>query len=128
MTISASVAWTQILNKSSLIQLGTSLTHHKGFLTDPYKLLPKLFRDVSDKNFEIISGETELANGGAAMTAYARMQFSEMSEYEIKELRAALLKYCELDTLAMVMIYEGWREMIKTSNCTRSVKHENSNY
>jgi len=21
--------------------------------------------------------------------------------------------YCELDTMAMVMIYEGWREMLK---------------
>jgi hypothetical protein len=31
-----------------------------------------------------------------------------MSDYERGELEAALLKYCELDTLAMVMIYEAW--------------------
>ena len=48
----------------------------------------------------------QVADGGAAMTAYARMQFSEMSEIESKELQKALLKYCELDTLAMVMIWE----------------------
>jgi hypothetical protein len=24
----------------------------------------------------------------------------------------ALLRYCELDTMAMVMLYEGWREMV----------------
>jgi hypothetical protein len=41
------------------------------------------------------------------------MQFSEMSDYEYKELSLALLKYCELDTLAMVMIYEAWREWVK---------------
>jgi hypothetical protein len=28
-------------------------------------------------------------------------------------LRSALLKYCELDTLAMVMIFEAWREWLK---------------
>jgi hypothetical protein len=40
------------------------------------------------------------------------MQFEEMSEYERSEIRKALLKYCELDTLAMVMIYEGWQDLI----------------
>jgi hypothetical protein len=33
-----------------------------------------------------------------------------MSDYERSEIEAALLKYCELDTFAMVMIYEAWRE------------------
>ena len=37
-SISASLSWTQVLSKSSLIQVGTSLTQHKGFLSDPYKL------------------------------------------------------------------------------------------
>lgn len=46
------------------------------------------------------------------MTAYARMQFEQMSEYEFGKLKSGLLKYCELDTFAMVMIYEAWREMI----------------
>ena len=55
----------------------------------------------------------ELRDGGAAMTAYARMQFTEMSDTERDVLRIALLKYCELDTLAMVMIFEAWREWLK---------------
>ncbi len=84
-----------------------------GNIIDPYKKLPKLFADVSDKNFDILTEEDELANGGAALTAYARMQFSEMSELERKELSSALLRYCELDTLAMVMIFEAWREWVK---------------
>lgn len=83
-----------------------------GYITDPYKLLPKMFTDISDKNMEILSEGNELNDGGAALTAYARMQFEEMIEYERQEICKALLKYCELDTMAMVMIYEGWKDML----------------
>ncbi len=60
-----------------------------------------------------LSEGDELRDGGAAMTAYARMQFEEMAERERQEIRAALLRYCELDTLAMVVIYEAWRDLIE---------------
>jgi len=80
--------------------------------SDPYKELPKMFQDVSDKNMELMCEEDELRDGGAAMTAYARSQFEEMSDYEWSEIKKALLKYCELDTLAMVMIYEGWKDLL----------------
>lgn len=83
-----------------------------GILVDPYKLLPKMFEDASEHDMNLLSNEDELRNGGAALTAYARMQFSEMSDYERVELENALLKYCELDTFAMVLIYEGWLELI----------------
>jgi hypothetical protein len=83
-----------------------------GSVKDPYKLLPRMFQDVSEKNFSILSEEDELRNGGAALTAYGKMQFSEISEYEKNELCQALLKYCELDTLAMVMIYEHWKWLV----------------
>ena len=79
---------------------------------DPYKLLPKMFQDIGDKDFALLSEDDELRDGGAALTAYARLQFEEMKEYERAEIRKALLKYCELDTLAMVMIYEGWKDLI----------------
>ncbi len=46
------------------------------------------------------------------MTAYARMQFEEMADDEREKIRKALLKYCELDTFAMVMIYEGWLDLL----------------
>ena len=84
-----------------------------GTVMDPYKRLPKMFQDMSEKNMNILTQDNELREGGAALTAYGKMQFSEISEYEKKELTQALLKYCELDTLAMVMIFEGWREMLK---------------
>jgi len=79
---------------------------------DPYKLLPNMFQDISEKDFAVLSDSDELRDGGAALTAYARMQFEEMSEYERTEIEKALLKYCELDTLAMVMIYEGWKDLV----------------
>ena len=46
------------------------------------------------------------------MNAYARTQFGEMSDYERNKITKNLLKYYALDTFAMVVIYESWREMI----------------
>ena len=83
-----------------------------GRVIDPYKLLPKVFEEDAGTSVELFSDDDELKEGGAAMTAYCRMQFSEMSDYERDKLKTALLKYCELDTFAMVMIYEAWREML----------------
>ena len=83
-----------------------------GTVIDPYKLLPPVFDEDIDASIDLISDDEKLKEGGAAMTAYCRMQFSEMSDYERDKLETALLKYCELDTFAMVMIYEAWREML----------------
>lgn len=42
------ISWTQVLNKTSVLQSGISVTKHDGYLTDPYKL-----RDVRpDERFE----------------------------------------------------------------------------
>jgi len=90
----------------------TWIVREDGRVKDPYKLLPRLFQDVSDKDLQLLSQEDELRDGGAALMAYARMQFEEMPEYERQEIKSALLKYCELDTLAMVMLYEGWKSLI----------------
>ena len=84
----------------------------EGKVVDPYKSLPKMFQDISDKNMNLLSEGNELSDGGAALTAYGIMQFSEISKDEKKALESALLRYCELDTLAMVMIYEAWRDML----------------
>ena len=42
------------------------------------------------------------------MMAYAKMQFAEMQPGEQALYRQASLRYCELDTLAMVMVVQGW--------------------
>ncbi|HKL59840.1 MAG TPA: DUF2779 domain-containing protein, partial [Sphaerochaeta sp.] len=89
------------------------LTFKDGKVVDPYMILPKMFGDISDKDMgQLISVDDELHNGGAALTAYARMQFEQMGDYEREEIRKALLKYCELDTMAMVMLYEGWLDLL----------------
>ncbi len=91
----------------------TWIEFKEGKVIDPYKRLPKLFEDASDEVMDsLLSDDNELMNGGAALTAYGKLQFSEITEYEKCELEKALLKYCELDTFAMVMIYEAWREFL----------------
>ena len=57
--------------------------------------------------------DSDIANGGAALTAYAMMQFTHMSDQEREKVKSALLRYCELDTFAMVMIWEHWNNLIK---------------
>ncbi len=80
---------------------------------DPYKQLPSLFEEATIEELELLlseaSEDSRLSDGGAAMTAYQKLQFTEMKDFERDELTKALKKYCELDTLAMVMIYEGWK-------------------
>lgn len=90
-----------------------------GKVKDPYQLLPKLFEELTPEEQELLdAGELfmtndELHDGGAAMTAYCKLQFADMTDLEREKVTKALLKYCELDTFAMVMIYEGWREMVR---------------
>lgn len=91
-----------------------------GIVLDPYRRLPRMFRDASDKDLRLLSDDDELRDGGAALTAYARMQFEEMGDYERGEIRSALLKYCELDTLAMVMLYEGMEGFAGRGGVTQS--------
>lgn len=62
-----------------------------------------------------MQGLEEIGEGGAAMMAYAKMQCCELPDAEREAIRMALLRYCELDTLAMVMLYEYWHEVLTTS-------------
>jgi len=80
----------------------------EGSVKDPYDLLPRLFTATNHVGERLLTNGSELKNGGAALMAYAKMQFEHLSDYERNELQTGLLKYCELDTLAMVMIYEAW--------------------
>lgn len=74
---------------------------------NPYKLLSSISSylgiDVDLDDIEIEDSES-VANGAAALMAYAKMQFSEGAM--LKALEQSLLTYCELDTLAMVFIWE----------------------
>ena len=46
------------------------------------------------------------------MKAFQVLQFSQISEAEKIGLRKGLLNYCELDTLAMVMLYEHLNSLL----------------
>ncbi len=83
-------------------------------LLSPYKILPPLFEGWTDEQLEKTLSEMEtVANGGAALTAYSKLQYEDMTNEERQALKNSLLKYCELDTLAMVMIYERFSEIIR---------------
>lgn len=79
---------------------------------DPYQQLPNLFDDIPNEEFHRLNPSGKLDDGGAAMIAYARMQFEDMDPRERTALQSGLLRYCELDTLAMVMLYEAWADWL----------------
>jgi hypothetical protein len=86
-----------------------------GSVRDPYEKLPSIYKDITRNEMDFLFGDDELADGGAAMITYAMMQFTEMGDTERAALSQALLRYCELDTLAMVMLYEYWADTLGIS-------------
>ena len=83
-----------------------------GKVIDPYDSLKNLAVEMLGEEGAdaLVAEDMEIAEGGAAATAYARLQFEDLSEADRVRIESALLRYCELDTLAMVMIVEAWRE------------------
>lgn len=80
-------------------------------IKSPYKMLPSVFENWSEEQIENSLSEIEdIADGGAALTAYGKLQYTDMEQSKIDKLTSAMLKYCELDTLAMVMIFEHFKE------------------
>ena len=83
------------------------LTSDGDGIINPYKMLPPVFANWSEEQVEETLSEMDLiGDGGAAMIAYSKMQYMDMSAAERQELRTSLLRYCELDTLAMVILHE----------------------
>jgi len=75
-----------------------------GRAVNPYKLLDPVGYGIPDYE----TAEETIAEGSTAMMAWSRMQFDDVSDEEREATFKALLEYCELDTLAMVMIYQHW--------------------
>lgn len=90
---------------------------------DPYKTLPKVFggkNDALDTMLARLAGDDDLEGeneggainqGGLAMTAYNYTQFADLSQADRQEIEDALYRYCELDTLAMVILVQGLMEL-----------------
>ncbi len=85
---------------------------------NPYRTLPPVFGPglgtLPDMPLRL-GGEGEeegaINQGGAAMTAYGHLQSTHLPAAHREAIRCALLRYCELDTLAMVMLVQGLMEL-----------------
>ena len=86
-----------------------------GKVENPYKHLDTIasFLEVTTDELERFDTahqmDESIANGGAALAAYTKLQFSDAVCTEA--LAKALLRYCELDTMSMVFIWEYFKEM-----------------
>lgn len=90
------------------------LKFENGNPVNPYKALPSVFEGWDNEKLEKVSESlSEIKDGGAALFAYQKLQFDDVPEIERNAIRESLLRYCELDTLAMVMIYEYFRETVR---------------
>ena len=69
--------------------------------------MPALFPDDPALDYHNLEG---IHNGGEASDAFAKME--AMTEDEIEITREHLLKYCGLDTFAMVKVWEKLKEAI----------------
>ena len=75
------------------------------------KVLPALFPDDPELDYGRLDG---VHNGEEAMDAFAKL--AEMPDDERAAARESLLRYCELDTLAMVRIFEKLVEISETGS------------
>ena len=72
-------------------------------------VLPALFPD--DPSLDYHNLDSRVQNGGDAMTIFPQIQ--HMDPDETAATREALFRYCELDTLAMVKVWQKLREITK---------------
>ena len=71
-------------------------------------VLPALFPNDESLNYQNLE---LIHNGSEAMNSFASLV--NMDDEKVKYTRERLLKYCELDTYAMVKIYEKLKEIVK---------------
>ena len=64
------------------------------------KVLPALYKNNSELNYKNL----KISNGGMASSAFRELKHND--DNQIKEIRESLLKYCWLDTYAMIVIYK----------------------
>jgi len=93
--------------------------YQAGQIMDPYSHLKPLFEgnlaDL-DERWRHLEDLQYVKEGTAAMTAYYKLQREDLPGEFRQRIRTALLEYCELDTFAMVMLYEGWRAACDAEN------------
>ena len=83
-----------------------------GQTINPYSQLPELGVGLSEDERGEVEGLEQIKDGGAALTAYARLMYEDLGDESRKSIEKSLLEYCELDTLAMVFLYQGLTDLI----------------
>jgi hypothetical protein len=91
-------------------------TRPDGSVRDPYELLGERVDDPDLAGLESLEDEgSTIADGGAAMVAYGVLQNELLDETRRQRVRQQLLRYCELDTLAMEFAWEALLELSRTT-------------
>ncbi|HET6527178.1 MAG TPA: DUF2779 domain-containing protein, partial [Balneolaceae bacterium] len=117
----------EMVNSLSIKDVLRSVMSHSEFLKEKYS------KPYSSHNFDGMiwwqpEGENGIRNpykllvekevgsvrrGTEAMVAYGKLISRKLPEDELKGYQQSLFRYCELDTLAMVMIYQHWQQAVK---------------
>ena len=81
----------------------------KGLAIDPYDTLAGDVREISEEQMPI----TVVRDGTGAMRAYYDMVFGDCREDAAvrNQWREKLLRYCELDTMSMVIVWTHWMKL-----------------
>ena len=126
------VAYNQPFEISRLKESATAFPEYQGFVNSliprfvdlliPFRAFdyyhPKQCGSASIKKVlpvlvpELSYTELEIGDGMFASNEYVRVTFGDVSGEECTRVRAALLKYCHLDTLAMIRIIQALRELM----------------
>ena len=88
----------------------TWLVKHGQHYLNPYDLLANplgLGQQELEGIEELDDASIEIKNGGMAIIAYSLIQNKKLNKEEGQVYRNALLRYCELDTMAMEMVFEA---------------------
>jgi hypothetical protein len=119
------VVWNESFEKGKNKELMELHPEHRDFLENlnervfdlmvvfkKYYLSPDFYGSASIKKVLPVMcpgfsySDLEVQDGTMAMDAWGKTIFEDLAESEVNEIRQNLLKYCELDTLAMVKIFE----------------------
>jgi hypothetical protein len=90
---------------------------------DPYDILSTMNDMNDDDNYnqqqphQQTHDKANVTKGGAAAAAFQELRNNaSLSTKDRRDIEKSLLRYCELDTLAMVMIVQAWQSLLKSSS------------
>ena len=84
-----------------------------GAVLNPYLTLPNLAADLLAAEQASLQGMEIIKEGGAALSAYSRLMYEDLTPGQRQAIEQGLLEYCELDTLAMVFLHQGIEDLLK---------------